>query len=131
MQILKTIRNANKFLSGLYRAGVWLDGRERDILISFGRAFLDGFKACAEHAFLRLNLTRWKYQPKYHLFAEVVFKMELNRRDKVPSINPVVEGTQIDEDFVGVVSRWSTQVSIRKVGERTLKKYLVGLAAHW
>ena len=131
LKILETISSMNKFLSGLYHADVWLSPEECASAIATGRAFLDGFRFCADHAFLVLNSTRWKYQPKYHLFGEIVFKLEQSHRAKCPCLNPIIESTQVDEDFVGRIARFSTSVSIRKISERTLKKYLLSLAGYW
>ncbi|CAE6967890.1 unnamed protein product, partial [Symbiodinium sp. KB8] len=131
VEVYRTIRSSNEFLKGLYRSDTWLTEAERRHAIESGRCFLNSFKFCAEHAFLRLNLTRWKYQPKYHLFAEMIFKLEKNRHEGCSSLNPLAEATQVDEDFVGRISRFSVQVSVRTIAERTIKKYLLSLASAW
>ncbi|CAE7726262.1 unnamed protein product [Symbiodinium sp. CCMP2456] len=131
VEVHRTIRSSNEFLKGLYHADTWLTEAERRHAIESGRCFLNSFKFCAEHAFLQLNLTRWKYQPKYHLFAEVIFLLEKNLHEGVSSLNPLIEATQVDEDFVGKVSRFSLQVSVRTISERTIKKYLLSLASAW
>ena len=129
--ILKVFRHANLFLKTLYNSDLFLTVAERDIVIAEGRGFLKSFSACASHAFLSLNLTRFKYQPKYHLLAEIIYRLEVERLASVASINVVAESTQLDEDFVGRCAKFSREVSARAIHVRTVKKYLLSLASLW
>ncbi|CAE7686075.1 unnamed protein product [Symbiodinium microadriaticum] len=129
--ILAMLRACNTFMSTMYHGDVFLTDDERSILIRNGYVVTGKFAACASHAYLTLNIPRYKYQPKYHFFAEVVFKLERDQRAGVTSVNPVLESTQVDEDFIGRISKFSREVSSRTLHVRTCKKYLMALASQW
>ena len=124
-------KHANIFMTTLYHSDVFLTPAERTALIESGRCFLKLFAKCASYSFLTLNLTRFKFQPKYHFLAEIVFKLECQQQAGVISMNPILESTQVDEDFVGRVAKFSREVSVRLIHLRTLKKYLLSLASLW
>ena len=125
------LKNANEFLSAMFHADLVLTSKERSAIIRAGRGFLTMFSACAKHAWSKLELPRWKYQPKYHFLAEVVYSLEVHENSNITSFNPIMDSTQMDEDFIGRVSKFSREVSVRKVHERVLKKYLLSLASKW
>ena len=114
----------------LYHAGLWLLDNERSVAISSGMAVIKDFKRCALHAY-RSQTTRWKMQPKLHFIGEILFRLELHRRRRIPSLNPLATGTQIDEDFVGRVCSMSRTVSGKRIHVRTLRKYALALATLW
>ena len=124
-------KHANIFMTTLYHSDAFLTSTERNALIQSGRRFLKLFAKCASYSFLTLNLTRFKFQPKYHFLAEIIYKLECQEKSGVRSVNPILESTQVDEDFVGRVAKFSREVSVRLVHLRTLKKYLLSLASIW
>lgn len=124
------IEAANKFMSCLYHAALWLTAEERDTLLVKGYTCTTSFQACANQAFEQ-DMTRWKLQPKLRLLGEVLFKLESEKQQNLPSINPLSWSCQQDEDFVGHIASQSRQVSVRTVHSRTLSRYQVALAARW
>ena len=130
-EILAMLRYANEFMATLCNADLWLTANERHNAIITGRGFLDAFDECAHFAYNVLNLPRWKFQPKYHALAELIFALEVSKLADVPAINPVSASTQLDEDFIGRVSKFSREVSARLIHLRTIKKYLLSLASLW
>ena len=128
--ILKMIKQCNVFMRALYHAGLWLLDGERDAAIESGMAVLSHFKQCAIYAY-KWELTRWKMQPKLHCMGEILFRLERERREDLPSMNPLASGTQIDEDFVGRVCAMSRTVSGRQLHTRTLRKYCLALPTVW
>ena len=124
------IREANQFMKTLYRAALWLDANERQLLLKSGRLFLEKFQLCANKAY-HLGITRWKIQPKYHMFGEVLHELETQERASIQSLNPLCFSTQMDEDLVGQVCSRSRVVSSRTIHERTLGRYKVALCCHW
>ena len=128
--MLRMLGNCNLFMRTLYHADLWLMDNERSVAISSGMLVIKDFKRCALHAF-KEQKTRWKLQPKMHFIGEILFRLELHRRLKTPSLNPLATGTQIDEDFVGAVCSMSRTVSGRKIHTRTLRKYALALASLW
>ncbi|CAK9112845.1 unnamed protein product [Durusdinium trenchii] len=124
------LQNANLFMRTVYHGALWLDDRERDILIQSGRAFMAEFMTCARLAY-SFDMCRWKLQPKYHMFAELVFELEVQKRAGITSLSPLTFSTQMDEDLVGQICSRSQVVSSRTVHERTLNRYRVALFTHW
>ena len=126
----ETTRSANSFLRTVYYAGFWLSEVECQYLITQGRICLKKFRACAQACF-SWNLTRWKLQPKYHMFGEVVYGIEYLYRARSPCPNPLIWSTQLDEDMVGRVCAYSRHVSSRTIHERTLGRYMTALVSKW
>ena len=125
---LAAISSANIFLKVLYHASLWLTVEERRTLIRSGCECIDAFLQCAEHSY-HAGLTRFKLQPKLHMFGEIVFGLQDQEKFSKPSINPLAWATQQDEDFVGRICTFSRTVSIRAIHRRTLGRYQVALAA--
>lgn len=128
--IYNTILNANSFMRCIYHAPLWLSSEERDHLLNCGKRCVKFFHRCAERAF-EMEKTRWKYAPKFHMFGKMLYSLEFQKRHSLPSCNPLMAGTQQDEDFVGKISQLSRNVSVRTVHQKTLGRYLVALAAAW
>ena len=124
------IRAANVFLRCMYSAALWLTNDERKTLLESGHACVKAYQQLAQTAY-SWGVTRWKFQPKMHLFGEILYPLEVQKRRDLPSINPLTFGTQIDEDFVGRLATISRMVSVRTVHTRTLGRYQVALAARW
>ena len=124
--IIETLHHANAFMTCLYRADLWLTDEERLQLIHHGVQSMVSFKKLASQAYT-WGLTRWKLQPKFHFFAEVLYSLNEDQTRDVPSINPIAFATQCDEDFVGKVSQASRVVSARTVHTRTMERYLLSL----
>ena len=128
--MLAAIASATRFMRCLYYTNVWLSQGERDMLLTSGHEAIAAYKRCAAKCFEQ-GLARWKYQPKLHMFGEMLFQMEVEKRCNVPSISPLCWATQLDEDFVGRVSALSRAVSVRTVHTRTLSRYKIALAEQW
>ena len=129
-QMQVAIGAANKFMTCLYHSGLWLTDDERDTLLRSGHACVRAFCSCADISFAR-GITRWKLQPKLHMFGEVLYALEADKRSMAPSISPLAWLTQMDEDFIGKIAFYSRTVSIRTVHRRTLERYQIGLASIW
>ena len=104
------VSSANKFMRTLFHSGLWLTRDESREVIAAGRKCLQSYQACAETAFDR-GLTRFKFQPKYHMLGEILYDMYARRTAGHPVINPLSFSTQLDEDLVGRVSAFSRVVS--------------------
>ena len=124
---LKATREANRFMTTLYHAAFWLTRSERRTLIVSGTKFTTAFRVCADHCYWA-DLTRFKLQPKQHMFGELVFELQVQECQNLPSPNPLVYSTQQDEDYVGRICTYSRSVSIRTIHVRTLSRYQIALA---
>ena len=129
-EIHAAISAANAFMRCMYRAGLWLSHQERDFLLKAGTRCVNAFLRCALRAF-NASTTRWKFMPKFHLFGEMLFSMEKQKRLGLPSPNLLMFSCQMDEDYVGRISSISRTVSLRAVHSRTLTRYLIALVANW
>ena len=128
--MLQAITSANVFMKTIYHAALWLTSEERDILLDSGYACVRAFHRCARKSY-NLGLTRWKYQQKFHMFGELLYSLQFERRQSFPSLSPLTFCTQQDEDFVGRVSFFSRTVSVRTVHIRTLGRYQIALGTRW
>ena len=114
-------------MTTLYHAAFWLTRSERRTLIVSGTKFTTAFRVCADHCYWA-DLTRFKLQPKQHMFGELVFELQVQECQNLPSPNPLVYSTQQDEDYVGRICTYSRSVSIRTIHVRTLSRYQIALA---
>ena len=128
--IIKALSAANSFMKTLYHSGLWLLDGERDAAILHGQQVLLHFQKLAGIAF-SWNMTRWKFQPKFHFYAEVLYYLQAERMEDILSINPISLSTQMDEDFVGRLSAASRIVSSRTIHVRTIDRYCVQLRMNW
>ena len=129
-EIVSALSAANKFMKCIYHSSLWLSKEERNTLLNSGYKFSNSFAKCAQAAY-DWGLTRFKYQPKFHMFGELLFQLAFERHHNLPSISPLAFCTQIDEDFIGKVAAFSRAVSVRTVHERTLSRYMIALASRW
>ncbi|CAL1137069.1 unnamed protein product [Cladocopium goreaui] len=129
-EIYEMIAAAHSFMRCIYHSALWLTSDERDHLLISGHKCVNYFHKCAQRAF-DAHVTRWKYMPKIHLFGEILFFLERDKRRNIPSLNPLSFCTQQDEDFVGRIAVLSRAVSVRTVHSRTIGRYLVSLASSW
>ena len=130
VEIHGAISAANGFMRCLYHGALWLSEKERKFLLKVGGRCANSFQRCAQRAY-NMGVTRWKFMPKYHIFGELLFSLEKQRRLGLPSPNPLTFSCQMDEDYVGKISLISRRVSLRTIHSRTLTRYLVALVANW
>ena len=128
--MLSCIQAASRFMKTIYHTALWLSNGERDVLLESGHSCIKHFQACASYAF-DLKLTRWKFQPKIHMFGEILHTLERERRAGHRSISPLAYCTQMDEDFIGHIATMSRKVAVKTVHSRTLQKYQIALASRW
>ena len=128
--IVKALTSANKFMKTLFHSSIWLLDHERNAAIMHGQLVLLYFRKLAAIAY-SWEITRWKFQTKFHFFAEILLGLHLERKHDLPSLNPLSTSTQLDEDFVGKISAASRVVSSRTLHRRTIERYCVQLRVNW
>ena len=128
--MLAACEAANKFMSCVFHAALWLSPVERDTLLVQGHTSATCFQELANEAYM-MEITRWKLMPKLHVLGELLFRLEYEKKHHLPSISPLAWSCQQDEDFVGRIAFQSRVVSIRSVHYRTLTRYQVALASRW
>ncbi len=121
---------ANQFMRCVYHGALWITDAERDYMLEAGYRCINKFHKLASKSF-ELGVTRFKYQPKFHMYGELLYTLSFEKRSRLPSLNPLAFCTQQDEDFVGKIANFSRAVSVRTVHVRTLNRYQIALAAKW
>eukprot|EP00438_Fugacium_kawagutii_P032281 Skav200056 [mRNA] locus=scaffold2277:17789:18391:- [translate_table: standard] len=119
---------ANLFLSTLYRSGLWLTERQRRRIIDSVGSLLEHFTQCANYAFTQ-GWVRFKFQPKFHMIAELRYGLMMDAKENRASISPLAFSCQMDEDFVGRIATQSRRVSARTLHVKVLQRYKISLAA--
>ncbi|CAE6972059.1 unnamed protein product [Symbiodinium sp. CCMP2592] len=118
------IKNANLCFSTLYRSGFWLTPQEASLAGKAGMNFLCSYSRLASFT-LEEERSRYPLVPKTHYLHHAFLEMCVlsTKSSWIPSA--LATSVQIDEDFVGVVSRTSRRVGSFYLMKRTLQRYLV------
>ncbi|CAE7252176.1 unnamed protein product, partial [Symbiodinium necroappetens] len=131
--VLLAMGAANKFLDILYNADLWMDYTSAHEACKFGMHFLKGYATAATLSF-NMSLPRFKFQPKWHMFAHITHQLyddaeKVGRKGRV--LNVLSFSCQQDEDFVGKISAIVRKQHARSVNSRVLQKYKLNLASRW
>ena len=129
--IKEACEHSNTFMRTLFASGYWLSFSQADEAIRSGHGFLMAYSFLAKATFQK-QLCLFALKPKLHMLNHLVLAMYTQRRlPMMPQnqgqptiVNPVAESTFMCEDFIGRVARISRKVSPKKVGEKTLFRYL-------
>ena len=133
--IYHAVSPANRFLSTLYRAGLWLKPSETSVAIAAGMGFCCHYRECSEYAF-RNEKTRFKLPPKFHAFVHIVHNL-VEQMGKLPHailakndpsiLNVLAQSCQQDEDFVGHLASLSRTSVPAVVHSKCIELYLMNL----
>ena len=115
----------NQMFSVLYRAGAFLTEEECSFISTQGLEFLRCYAALAEVMFRAAKQWCFPLYPKLHIFHHIMLEVKFKGERVHTCCNPMMFGTQMDEDVVGKTSRLSRRVNIRKTSLRALQRYLV------
>ena len=138
--IFNAVQAANRFLSILYRSGLWLIPSVARDAVKSGMAFCMHYRECSELAYQE-NKTRFKLPPKYHAYVHIVHGL-MEQLGKLPLsiltsdelaciLNPLCQSCQMDEDMVGHIAALSRSSVAKTVHEKTIGMYLLNLQAKW
>ena len=125
LQCRQATYRMNSMFSMLYRAGAFLDSNEGAFVAEQGLQFLRCYVRCAETMFRQNKQFLYPLYPKLHIFHHLMLNIKFKCAQLGLCESPMIYGCQMDEDTVGRTSRLSRRVSIRKVGYRSLQRYLV------
>ena len=124
-KIFQAIVQINIAFGIMYRGGVWLSSEEARGAGEAGLAFLTCYAQLASST-LSAGRCRFAYTPKCHYIHHAFLSMYRNADKYTWSVNPVAYSVQIDEDFVGKISRHARRVGHVKQMERTIGRYRLG-----
>ena len=120
----------NSFMHGLYTSDVWIDAADAKRLSRLGRSFLILYMQLARRAY-DANRNLFIFMPKLHAFDHCVHKMEMESSQHCYTLNPLNHAVQIDEDFVGRISRTSRRTGVGQVITRVLQRALESARWHY
>jgi hypothetical protein len=122
-------RSINSLMGMLFRSGAWLTSSEALEIADLGLLALRAQYRCAEISMAACE-PRFPLHAKPHMLYHSFKFLQQWSRDNEWLENPLVDATQIDESFVGIISRFSRRVSPRMTIHRTYDLYLASLRRH-
>ena len=137
--IMNAVQAANRFLSILYRSGLWLKPSTARDAVKSGMAFCMHYRECSELSY-REHKTRFKLPPKFHAYVHIVhgiieqlgtLPISILTSDEPAILNPLCQSCQMDEDMVGHIAGLSRSSVANTVHEKTIGMYLMNLQAKW
>ena len=117
------------FTSMQYSHDLWLPRECAEFMYLQGLVALRSYGYLARHC-MGLGKRFFGMRPKFHLLAETVFELKsCVTLGHTWILSPVIYNCEVNEDFIGRVSRISRHVSSRTVVLRTLQRYGVAFRA--
>lgn len=128
--IYMVLVSINTVFQKLYRNGVWMPAAESQEVGALGIRALQGYSKLAS-ACLQKGQPRYPLYPKFHLLLHQFWWLQWKAKEVSWVENPMCDNCQIDESFIGVISRFSRRVSPKMTIDRTLDMYLMSLRKCW
>ena len=129
--ILLALKSANLVFRTLFSAGLWLDGAQARTVGEQGLLMLRCYWTLAKIS-VEKKEPRFPLHPKFHmLFHEFEFLLAPLKQGVKWVESPISDSCQIDESFVGCISRYSRRVSPKQTIWRTWDLYLSSLWSRW
>ena len=129
--ILLGLKAANLTFQTLFSAGAWLDGKQACLVGEQGLLMLRCYRTLARMS-LEMKEPRYPIHPKFHmLFHQFDFLLAPLENGVQWIESPLCDSCQIDESFVGCISRYSRRVSPKQTIWRTWDLYLSSLWSRW
>ena len=124
-------RRIHNAVSTLYENDVWLSSETALFVAGEGLRFLELYKTLATSSF-RNGVALFTHLPKSHGVEHIFYGL----KDAALSpahyhLSPLIFSVQMDEDYVGKVSRASRKTSSLQVIQRTLQRSLAATFKHW
>ena len=122
-------RNVNEVFRLLYHDGAWLHST---VAAEIARRGLLSVRANKRLALISMQLCEPRYpiHPKLHMLFHAYRFLQQWSNDHEWCESPLVDGCQVDESFVGVISRYSRRVSPKTTVQRTYDLYLASMRHH-
>ena len=119
----------NEVFRRLFHAGYWLSSQEALAVSYAGLTSLRAYRRLAALSLEALE-PRFPLHSKYHMLWHTFRFMQ--QQSHLPwQESPLADSCQMDEGFIGVISRYSRRVSPKATIERTLDVYLAALHDAW
>jgi hypothetical protein len=127
--VLRAIKEAcqavNEFFLVLHSHGLYLRSECAEHCMANGRIAMKGYSFMARQC-VALGRPGFSMKPKLHAFHHILnnMKKQLDRGSPLV-LSPLAFACEVNEDFIGRVSRQSRKVSNRTVKQRTIEYYRI------
>ncbi|CAK9055486.1 unnamed protein product [Durusdinium trenchii] len=128
--VLLVLRSINELFRTLYRSGAWLDQATAKRVAFLGLQSMRGYRKLAVLS-VALRQPRFPVYPKFHMLFHAFRFVELSAEANEWTESPLTDSCQMDETFIGVLSRYSRRVSPKDTISRTYDIYLTSLHQQW
>ena len=120
----------NKCMHILWTGDVWLTSRTANVAGQLGMYFLRAYARLAELSHQE-GLPRFPLQPKHHLLWHSFHELLTGAASCEFTLNVMVEGCAVDEDFIGKISRITRRCGTRAIIHAAWRKYLISCLQQW
>ena len=120
----------NQAFEELYASDLWLEPSDARRIAEKGLRFLWLFMKLARKSFDQ-GRALFPFMPKSHVVYHIFDDLKLASTAQSKVINPMAFGVQVDEGYVGKLSRLSRRVSPVQVIHRVLERSLWAARKHW
>ena len=110
----------------LYRGGAWLPSFDAGVIAKCGLQHLRAYKALARMS-VDMREPRFPIHCKAHMLNHTFRFLEVGAAQLEYIESPLSDSCQLDESFIGMVSRYSRRVSPRMTIQRTYDVYITSL----
>ena len=117
----------NQCFHKTYASDLFLEPSQSREIGQLGMKFLAGHQQLAKQAFLE-GKSLFSYLPKIHIIHHSMLELALAVQVQV---NPLAWGVQMEEDFIGKLSRLARRVSPLQVILRVIQRSLQAAHYHW
>ena len=129
--MFQCISGLNKFVSCLYRAGLWIPLEDTLTVLEAGDLFLSAYTLCTKLAYTASPpLFLFCVKPKLHYVHHTVETLRWQVQHQFEhAYNPMSESCQMDEDLVGTTCRLARRVPVSTGIATAVGRYLLGVQA--
>ena len=114
----------------LYRSDVWLEKKDAHRIADNGLRFLSLYRELAFKSH-QANKALVSLMPKGHALDHLFLSLKISAVNHDYSLSILVTSVQIDEDYIGKVSRLSRRTSAEQSIKRVLQRSLMACFKHW
>eukprot|EP00438_Fugacium_kawagutii_P036395 Skav205824 [mRNA] locus=scaffold870:37881:38372:+ [translate_table: standard] len=130
MTVLLVLKSINKAFHILYKSGAWLPAETAREVGQLGLRALRGIAKLADVS-LQLGQPRFALYPKFHMLLHQFYWLVERADQSEWQESPLNDCCQIDESFIGSVSRMSRRVAPMATVNRTVDVYLASIWKLW
>ena len=126
----KLVQGTLNFLGVMHSHDLWLPHGCAGYMMKQGLCALRAYSFCGRVALEQDRKRLFCMRPKFHYWAHTIFEMKGSYESSHPqTLSPAIFTCEMNEDFIGKVSRISRHVSPRLTILRTLQRYGVAFQA--